>query len=103
MTDPVSRVSRVLMRGPLAPFAEEYRDELLARGYTPRTAVNQLRQVLRLSCWLGDHGLGPADASEERISYRTFGPAVRRAASAPDSRASSRTGAGRQRESPACP
>ena len=34
MADPVSRVSRVVMRGPLAPFAEEYRSELLARGYT---------------------------------------------------------------------
>jgi site-specific recombinase XerD len=68
MADPVSRVSRVLMRGPLAPFAEEYGGELLARGYTPRTAVNQLRQVSRLSCWLGDHGLRPADVGEERIS-----------------------------------
>ena len=29
MADPVSRVSRVLMRGPLAPFAEEYGGELL--------------------------------------------------------------------------
>ena len=45
MADPVSRVSRVLMRGPLAPFAEQYRFELLARGYTPLTAVNQLQQV----------------------------------------------------------
>ena len=32
MTDLVSRVSRVLVRGPLAPFAEEYRGELLASG-----------------------------------------------------------------------
>jgi hypothetical protein len=67
MADPVSRVSRVLMREPLAPFAEEYRSELLGRGYTPLTAVNQLRQVSRLSCWLVDHGLRAADVSEERI------------------------------------
>ena len=68
MADPVSRVSRVLMRGPLAPFAEEYGCEPLARGYTARTAVNQLRQVSRLSCWLGDHGLGASDVAEDRIS-----------------------------------
>jgi hypothetical protein len=45
MADPVSRVSRVLMRGPLAPFAEEYRSELLARGYTPRTAQSAAASV----------------------------------------------------------
>jgi integrase/recombinase XerD len=66
MADPASRVSRVLMRGPLAPFAEQYRFELLARGYTPLTAVNQLRQVARLSRWLDEHGLGAGDVSEER-------------------------------------
>ena len=68
MADPVSRVSRVLMRGPLAPFADEYRSELLGCGYTPLTAVNQLRQMSRLSCWLGERGLGAAGVSEERIS-----------------------------------
>jgi integrase/recombinase XerD len=68
MADPVSRVSGVLVRGPLAPFAEEYRSELLARGYTLRTAVNQLRQVSRLSCWLDERGLEAAEVSEGRIS-----------------------------------
>jgi site-specific recombinase XerD len=67
MADPVSRVSRVLMRGPLAPFAEEYRSELLGRGYTPLTAVNQLRQAARLSLWLDERGLGADGVSEERI------------------------------------
>jgi hypothetical protein len=55
------------MRGPLASFEEQYRSELLARGYTPLTAVNQLRQVSRLSCWLGAQGLDAAGVSEERI------------------------------------
>ncbi|HMD92496.1 MAG TPA: hypothetical protein VKG80_07615 [Trebonia sp.] len=68
MADPVSRVSRVLVRGPLAPFAGEYRSELLARGYTPRTAVNQLRQMSRLSCRLGDLGLEAVDVREGLIS-----------------------------------
>lgn len=68
MGKPSSRVTRVLMRGPLAPFADEFRAELLARGYTLRTSVNQLRQVGRLSVWLDEHGLGAADVDEERIS-----------------------------------
>jgi integrase len=56
------------MRGPLAPFAGEFGSELLARGYTPLTAVIQLRQAGRMSRWLDEHGLGTADVDEERIS-----------------------------------
>jgi integrase/recombinase XerD len=67
MTRPASRVSRVLMSGPLAPFAGEYRLGLMARGYTGRSAVNELRQVARLSRWLGNRGLGARDLSREQI------------------------------------
>jgi integrase/recombinase XerD len=67
MTKPKSRVSRVLMLGPLAPFAEEYRLELTGRGYTVRSAEHELRQVARLSRWLEDGGLGAGDLSRERI------------------------------------
>lgn len=67
MTRPTSRVSRVLMSGPLAPFAEEYRLELMARGYTVRSAVNEVRQVAHLSCWLGNRGLGARDLSRGQI------------------------------------
>jgi integrase/recombinase XerD len=67
MGKPSSRVSRVLMRGPLAPFADAFRNELLARGYTPLTAVIQVRQAGRLSIWLDEHGLGTADTDEDRI------------------------------------
>jgi len=42
----------VLVMGPLAPFAEDYRRELRGRGYAERSAVSQLRQVARFSCWL---------------------------------------------------
>jgi len=63
MADPVS-----VVRGPLAPFAEDFRSGLLERGYAPLSIVNQLRQVARLSCWLGERGLGAADVSEGRIS-----------------------------------
>lgn len=62
-----SRVCRVLMAGPLAPFAEAYSAELKDRGYTPLTTVNQLRQVAQLSGWLEARGLSAADLSRDRI------------------------------------
>ncbi len=67
MAGAASRVSRVLMTGPLAPFADAYRLELSERGYTPLTAVNQLRQVARLSRWLEASGLGAAELSCGRV------------------------------------
>lgn len=67
MGRPKSRVSRVVMTGPLAPFADQYRDRLKDRGYTRRTAVAQLRQVARLSCWLEGAGLTAAELSGDRV------------------------------------
>jgi hypothetical protein len=63
MAGPASRVSSVLMTGPLAPFADAYSAELRKRGYTPLSTVNELRQVGRLSRWLEASGLGVADLS----------------------------------------
>ena len=40
MTRTTSRVSTVLVTGPLAPFAGSYREELERRRYTPLSAVN---------------------------------------------------------------
>ena len=57
MARPTSRISRVLMTGPLAPFADAYRAELHRRGYTPRTMIGELRQAARFSGWLGADGL----------------------------------------------
>ncbi len=67
MARPISRISRVLMTGPLAPFAEAYRVALAKRGYTPRTVVNQLRQVARLSQWLKARGLAAAELTGEGV------------------------------------
>lgn len=67
MARPSSRVCRVLMTGPLAPFADAYAAELRERGYTPLTTVNQLRQVGRLCRWLCAQGLSAADLSSERV------------------------------------
>ena len=67
MAGPASRVCRVLMTGPLAPFAEAYSVELRGRGYTSLTTVSELRQVGRLSGWLEARGLSAAELSGERI------------------------------------
>ena len=67
MAGPASRVSRVVMTGPLAPFAGVYELELRRRRYTPLTVVNQLRQVARLSHWLETNGLAVAELTGERV------------------------------------
>jgi integrase/recombinase XerD len=67
MARSTSSVSRPLMTGPVAPFADAYRAELLERGYTPLSAVNELRQVARFSRWLEAGGLGVAELSAMRV------------------------------------
>lgn len=47
MARSTSRVSGVLMTGPLAPFEDVYREELRRRGYTVRSTVCEVRQVAR--------------------------------------------------------
>src|SRR5258708_7608792 len=63
MARAASRVSRVLMTGPLAPFAEPYRLELKERGYTPVATVNELRREARLRRCLEASGLEAAEDS----------------------------------------
>jgi len=67
MPRPLSRVSQVVVSGPLVPFIEAYRWELRRRGYTPLTVVNLLRQVARLSQWLDDRGLGVEEFDAQRV------------------------------------
>jgi len=67
MAGSVSRVSRVVMAGPLAAFASVYEQELRRRGYTPLTTVNLLRQVARLSLWMQTNGLAVAELSCEEV------------------------------------
>lgn len=58
MPRPTSGVSRVVVRGPLAPFADACREELKQRCYTRLSAVNLPRQMAGLSCWLEADGVG---------------------------------------------
>lgn len=52
MGRPKSKVSKVVVSGPLAPFSAAYRSWLADLGYTPLTIVNELRQVGHLSRWM---------------------------------------------------
>src|ERR1039458_8143280 len=67
MARQTTRVSRVLMTGPVAPFTDAYRVELLDRGYTPLSTVNELRQVARFSRWLEAGGLTVGEVSDVRV------------------------------------
>lgn len=62
------------MSGPMVPFVGAYRLELESRGYTSRSAVNELRQVARLSLWLEDRGRVAADLNtglvEEFLAFQ---------------------------------
>ena len=52
------------MTGPLAPYAEEFRENLLGQGYTWGSAAHQIHLMAHVSCWLQANGLGPADLDE---------------------------------------
>jgi len=67
MAGATSRISRVLVTGPLAPFAEDFRRELRGRGYTERSAVSQLRQVARFGSWLEAGQLSVPELSAGRV------------------------------------
>ena len=67
MARSTSRVSSVLMTGPVAPFADAYRAELLERGYASLSVVTELRQAARFSRWLEQDGLTIAEVSEARV------------------------------------
>jgi hypothetical protein len=62
--DPGERSRRVLVKGPLASVADDLREELGSRGYTPRSISDYLRLVSQLSRWLQDRGLAAEDLTE---------------------------------------
>jgi integrase/recombinase XerD len=51
--------SRVRVSGPLEPFAAAFAHELWRQGYTPISAVLQMRLMADVSRWLRDEGLDP--------------------------------------------
>ena len=68
------RASRVRVTGPLAGYAEEFTAVLIAEGYTPLSAANQVRLMAHASRWLQGRGLGAerftAELTEEFLLER---------------------------------
>jgi integrase/recombinase XerD len=69
------RFARV--RGPLAPYAAGFREELGRLGYTPVSAGHRLSQFRQISRWLETEQLSPAEFGDEQA--RLFVAARRRA------------------------
>lgn len=67
MARPRTRVSRVLMTGPLATHADAYEAEVRGRGYTALSTVNELRQVGRMSAWMATRSVTAAEMSVELV------------------------------------
>lgn len=65
MVRPKSRVSKVSVVGPLAPFADDFSSTLQSSGYTPLTIVNQLRLMAHVSRWMDGRGYSVADLTDE--------------------------------------
>ena len=68
MRRPTSRVDKVVVAGPLAPFAEGFQGRLEELGYTPLSAVTSMRLMVHLSRWLGAGGLAAGDLTGERVA-----------------------------------
>lgn len=67
MAGTVTWVHGVEITGPLAPFADDYKVKLAGRGYTPRSIIDELRHLARLSRWLQERQLAAADLSNDRL------------------------------------
>lgn len=61
------RASLVRVTGPLAAYADAFGEQLIAWGYTPLSAANQLRVMAHASRWLACHGLGAERFTPERV------------------------------------
>lgn len=60
----MSRSGRGHVTGPLAPYAEGFREDLLGQGYSWGSAAHQIHLMAHLSRWLEVRGLEPAGLDE---------------------------------------
>ena len=63
----MKKSTRVLVGGPLEPFAAGYQRELFRQGYSRWTVVSYLYSLARVSRWLAGHGLTAADLDVECV------------------------------------
>jgi len=68
MSRPATKPVEVRVPGPLAPFAAGFKASLLDTGYTPLTAVVQLRLMVHLSKWLAANDMAAKDLTAARVS-----------------------------------
>lgn len=86
----MARIARADV-GPLAPYADGYRELLAGLGYTPGGVVRKLWELGRLSDWMIRNQLGPEDLTAARfeefsalcragverpVGYRTLAPLI---------------------------
>ncbi len=62
-----SKVSKVVVAGPLAPFAAAFESRLAELGYTPLTTVNMMRLMAHLSRWLDAGGMTAGELTSGRV------------------------------------
>ncbi len=63
----MSSSGRGHVKGPLAPYAEGFREHLLGQGYSWGSVAHQIHLMAHLSRWLEARGLGPA-ALDQRLA-----------------------------------
>jgi integrase/recombinase XerD len=68
MGGPTSKVDRVVVAGPLAPYAEGFQARLEELGYTRLSAVTSMRLMAHLSRWLSARGLTADDLTGDRVA-----------------------------------
>lgn len=73
----MKKPDRPNVTGPLAPYAMGFRDDLTRLGYSPWTTPEHLYLLARLSRWLDDQGLGPAELDKARVDEFLAGQRAR--------------------------
>jgi hypothetical protein len=59
------RHGRIVVDGPLAPFADGVREDLAGQGFATDTIVDHVHRLADLSGWLSVRGFTPAELSSE--------------------------------------
>lgn len=59
--------ARVVVAGPLAPFAAALRSELTGQGFTRHAVANHTHLLAHLSGWLTERGLGAGDVNADAL------------------------------------
>lgn len=67
MATPKSKVNKVRVTGPLAPYTEDFKARLSELGYSSLTTVNEIRLMAWLSRWLQSEGFTCDELTDERL------------------------------------